>query len=450
MAETPVAVGASAPSRSYRTVVLLLLTLVYVFNFVDRQIIGNISPAIKAEMGFSDAQLGWLKGFAFALFYTIVGIPIAWLADRYSRVRIVTVALAAWSAMTALTGMAQTFTQMALARLGVGIGEAGGSPPSHSMISDLYPKEERASALGIYSLGIPIGIAFSYILAGLLVESFGWRGTLLFLGAAGLVLALVLALVIREPQRGQVDAATADAIKPVGLAESVSTLMRIPAWWAMCLGIAFASFCGYALGAWGIDYVTRLDPSYMPGAPDGNFSELMLWLGLINLVFYGAGTLGGGYVTERLSRRSVSAYGWFPALAILIAGPALIAALYVPSVTAHVALLCIYLVGAGVYLGPSFAAAQTLAPINMRAMSTALFFLILNLIALGGGPTYIGIVSSALAGQHGELVSLRMALTTLAVPFALSIACFLWAARRMPTDWAAAEARNAQAAAATA
>ena len=181
-----------AESKRYRTIVLWLLTLMYVMSFIDRQIIGILSPFIKAEMGFTDGQLGWLKGLAFALLYSIVGIPIAWLADRYSRKKIVTISLIAWSGFTALTGMASSFLHMFLARVGVGIGEAGGSPPSHSIISDLYPKEQRASALGIYSLGIPIGIGFSYILAGALVESFGWRGTLYVLGVVGIGLALSL------------------------------------------------------------------------------------------------------------------------------------------------------------------------------------------------------------------------------------------------------------------
>ena len=169
-------------SKGYRTLVLWLLTLVYIFSFIDRQIIGSLSPAIQADLGFTDWQLGLLKGFGFALLYTTVGIPVAWLADRYSRIKIVTVSLALWSAFTALTGMAGNFIAMLAARTGVGIGEAGGSPPSHSIISDLYPKEQRASALGVYSLGIPIGIAFSYILAGMLVETLGWRGTLIALG----------------------------------------------------------------------------------------------------------------------------------------------------------------------------------------------------------------------------------------------------------------------------
>ena len=195
-------------SKSYRTTVLWLLTLMYVISFIDRQIIGILSPFIKNEMGLTDAQLGWLKGLAFALLYSIVGIPIAWLADRYSRKKIITVSLIAWSGFTALTGMAGSFMQMFLARIGVGIGEAGGSPPSHSIISDLYPKEKRASALGIYSLGIPIGIGFSYLLAGALVEKFGWRGTLYILGVAGILLAVILAIIVKEPKRGQMDGKT--------------------------------------------------------------------------------------------------------------------------------------------------------------------------------------------------------------------------------------------------
>ena len=189
--------------NSNRTLVLWLLTIVYMMNFIDRQIIGIISPAIQAELGFTDSQLGWLKGFAFALLYVLAGIPLAWLADRYNRTKIVAISLTVWSGFTALTGMAGSYMAMLFARIGVGIGEAGGSPPSHSIISDLYPKEKRASALGIYSLGIPLGIGFSYLLAGILIEALGWRGMLKALGVAGVILAIILVLVVREPQRGQ-------------------------------------------------------------------------------------------------------------------------------------------------------------------------------------------------------------------------------------------------------
>ena len=263
-------------SKSYRTTVLWLLTLMYVISFIDRQIIGILSPFIKNEMGLTDAQLGWLKGLAFALLYSIVGIPIAWLADRYSRKKIITVSLSAWSGFTALTGMAGSFMQMFLARIGVGIGEAGGSPPSHSIISDLYPKEKRASALGIYSLGIPIGIGFSYLLAGALVEKFGWRGTLYILGVVGILLAVILAIIVKEPKRGQMDGKNIN-LKTVSISYSITVLSKIPSWWAMCMGIAWVSFGGYAVSAWGVDYIMRFKPEYMPNPDNNKFAWIWCW-----------------------------------------------------------------------------------------------------------------------------------------------------------------------------
>ncbi|MEM7764898.1 MAG: MFS transporter [Pseudomonadota bacterium] len=428
-------------SKRYRTVVLCLLTLAYVFSFIDRQILGALSPSIKADLGFDDQQLGLLKGFAFALLYTTVGIPIAWLADRYSRARIVTVSVAVWSGFTALTGMANSFVTMLLARIGVGIGEAGGSPPSHSILSDLYPKEQRASALGFYSLGIPIGIAFSYILAGLLVRSLGWRGTLIVLGIAGVLLAALIGLIVKEPKRGQMEG-TKTALKPVAIGESIATLARIPSWWAMCMGIAWVSFGGYAVSLWGVDYIVRFKPEYSPLAGNGKFRELMLMLGLIHLIGYGIGTYYGALITEKLAKKNIGAYGWMPGLALVVGVPALMAAFWVDNLYLHLSLVTVYLIAAGVYLGPSFAAAQTLAPINMRAMSTALFFLILNIIALGGGPSWVGWLSQILTEQHGELHALRLAITSLAVPYVVSIIAFLWAAKALPKDWAAADARN--------
>lgn len=423
-----------------RALALWLLTLVYMFNFIDRTILGILSPSIKADLGFTDAQLGWLKGFAFALFYTAVGIPIAWLADRKNRTKIVAVSLAAWSAFTALTGMANTFTSMLLARLGVGIGEAGGSPPSHSIISDMYSKEERTSALGIYSLGIPVGIAFSYILAGEMVAEFGWRGTLYVLGAAGVALAVIVAIFVKEPVRGQMEGKT--DLEPVSFKESLATLMTIPSWWAMCMGIAWVSFGGYAVSNWGIDYLIRFAPEYAAEAGNGKFKILMYKFGVINLVAYGAGTYFGAKLTEKLAKKNLKAYGWVPGIALIVGAPALIAAFWAPTINTHLAFLTVYLVAAGVYLGPSFSVAQTLAPINMRAMSTALFFLILNIIALGGGPTYVGMMSEHLTPAHGETHALRLAMTTLAVPYVISIIAFFVAGQFLPKDWAIAEERN--------
>lgn len=433
--------NAAQVSNGYRTLVLILLTLVYVMSFVDRQIIGILSPFIKAEMGFSDAQLGWLKGFAFALLYCLVGIPIAWLADRYNRTRIVTVSLLFWSAFTALTGMAGNFIHMFLARVGVGIGEAGGSPPAHSIISDLYPKEKRASALGVYSLGIPIGIGFSYILAGELIQAFGWRGTLVCLGIVGIGLAFVLALLVREPKRGQMESGSLD-VAPVSIKDSITTLAKIPSWWAMCMGIAWVSFGGYAVSAWGVDYLLRFKPEYLPSNDPAKFRWLMMWLGLIHLFGYGAGTYFGALITEKLAKKNIAFYGIMPGAVLFIGVPCLIAAYWVQSIPLHLILVTIYLLSAGVYLGPSFAAAQTLAPVNMRAMSTALFFLILNIIALGGGPTLIGYLSDHFAVNHGEVHGLRLAISWLIVPYIFSVIAFFVAAKTLPKDWAIAEARN--------
>ena len=429
--------------NSNRTIILLLLTLVYVFNFIDRQIIGAISPFIKDEFGFNDDMLGLLKGPAFALLYCTVGIPIAWLADRYNRVKIVSASLALWSAFTAFTGMAQSQLAVILARVGVGIGEAGGSPPSHSIISDLYSKEERSSALGVYSLGIPFGIMFAYFAAGLLVARLGWRGTMITLGAAGVLLAIIVFAVVREPKRGamesnEVQNAASDVPMPT-LKETFKTLLTIPSWWAMCLGISFVSFGGYSIANWGIDYVTRWDPSFKEPQ---NYKWLMNNLGVMNGVAYGIGTYGGALLADKLGKKNVGAYGWLPGAVLIIGAPALIYAFWVDNIVMHLILLTVYLVAAGVYLGPSFAIAQTLAPIRMRAMSTALFFFVLNLIALAGGPWITGIISNALTPAHGEVHALRLALTALAIPYTLSIISFFFASRTLPKDWAEAERRN--------
>ena len=221
--------------------VLILLTVVYSFNFIDRQIVGILAPFIQKDLNITNTQLGLLTGTLFALFYTIIAIPIAWLADRYNRVNIVSIALATWSGFTALFGLAGNYLQISLARMGVGIGEAGGSPPSHSIISDLYSKEERASALGVYSMGIPFGLMAAYLVSALLIESSGdavnWRRIFVILGLSGIALALVVRLVIREPKRGSMEMAQVAGVEQTTFLESLKTLLSIPSWWGMCLSL---------------------------------------------------------------------------------------------------------------------------------------------------------------------------------------------------------------------
>jgi len=356
-------------SPHYRTFALLLLTLVYGFNFIDRQIVGILAPFIQADLGLTNTQLGLLIGLAFAFLYTIVGIPIAYFADRMNRRNIVAISLALWSGFTAL------------------IGEAGGSPPSHSIISDMYPKEKRAGALAVYSLGIPVGIMAAYFV--------------------GIGLAVIVRLVIREPRRGAQETSAHATIDPGKFSSNLKTLLSIPSWWFMCFGIAFASFSSYAFIGFQTKFIRLLDPEF-------DFRTVVIVLGIINGVAYTGGTFLGGLIADRWGKNNVSAYGWVPAIAICCATPFAVLAFWINTVPLHLMATTGLLTFLGMYLGPSFAIAQTLAPIHMRAMSTALFFFILNMIALGGGPTIAGILIDVFKSSgYAPLEATRLAMTTI-------------------------------------
>ena len=432
----------TTPSKNYRTFVLILLTVVYGFNFVDRQIVGILAPFIQEDLGLTNTQLGLLSGLLFAAFYTVVAIPIAWLADRYSRVNIISIALATWSGFTALTGLAGNFMQIGLARMGVGIGEAGGSPPSHSIISDMYPKEERAGALGVYSMGIPFGIMAAYFVTAWIIGPsqdettvVDWRKIFVFLGVTGLGLAFIVKLVLREPVRGAMELGQqAEMVKPPFM-DSLKTLLKIPAWWAMCLGIAFGSFASYALSTFHTKYLIALDPSF-------DFQHLIIILGIINGTAYAGGAFFGARLADKWGSKDIRAYGWVPAIAIGLCLPIGVGSFWVPTIELNLLLSTLFLLFVGIYLGPSFAIAQTLAPINMRAMSTALFFFVLNMIALGGGPTFAGWMIDVFKENYNDLESMRYAMSLTFCMFVPSIISFLVVARKLPKDWIAAEKRN--------
>ena len=426
-------------SNGYRNFVLVLLTLVYGFNFIDRQIVGILAPFIQKDLGLTNTEMGLLTGLLFAALYTVVAIPIAWLADRYNRVNILTIALATWSGFTALFGLAGNFFQIGLARMGVGIGEAGGSPASHSIISDLYAKEERAGALGIYSMGIPLGIMAAYFVTASLVgpsgEDVNWRRIFVILGLTGIALAVIVRLVLREPVRGAMEFGNNVDVAQPPFFESLISLLKIPSWWWMCFGIALGSFVSYSFSAWQTKYLLLLDPDF-------NFQNLLLILGVINGTTYAGGTFLGARLADSWGAKNIRAYGWLPAIAISLCLPIGIVSFWFPSVESHLILTTVFLLFMGMYLGPSFAIAQTLAPINQRAMSTALFFFILNLIALGGGPTITGWMIDLFKDTSADLESTRYALTVTCLVFVPSILSFLVVARKIPKDWASAEERN--------
>ena len=427
------------PTKSYRTFVLILLTIVYGFNFIDRQIVGILAPFIQEDLSLTNTELGLLIGLAFAVFYTTVAIPIAWLADRYNRVNILSIALATWSGFTALTGLATNFVQIGLARMGVGIGEAGGSPPSHSIISDMYPKEERASALGVYAMGIPIGVMAAYFVTAALIgtssDDVNWREIFVFLGVSGILLAIIVKLVIREPVRGAMEFNNQREITKPPFVETLKTLLRIPAWWAMCFGIAFGSFVSYSKSAFHTKYLVTLDPSF-------DFQTLVIILGVINGITYAGGAFFGARLADKWGKRDIRAYGWLPAISITLCLPIGIAAWWSPTVEMNLIFTSFFLLFMGIYLGPSFAIAQTLAPIHMRAMSTALFFFILNMIGLGLGPSISGWMIDLFNTNYGNVESIRYAMTVTSLMFIPSIISFLIVAHKLPKDWADAEKNN--------
>ena len=426
-------------NKNYRFFILVLLTIVYGFNFIDRQIVGILAPFIQKDLDLTNTELGLLIGFAFAVFYTTFAIPLAWLADRYNRVNILSIALATWSGFTALTGLANNFFQIVIARMGVGIGEAGGSPPSHSIISDMYSKEERAGALGFYSMGIPIGIMVAYFataaLLGSSTDDVDWRKIFIFLGLTGIALAVLVRLLIREPKRGAMEFDEIVEIEQPPFLDSLRVLLKIPAWWAMCFGIAFGSFASYASAAFHTKFLIALDPTF-------NFQKLVIILGIINGVAYVGGTFFGAKLADIWAQKDIRAYGWLPAIAILLCLPISIGSYWVSSVEMNLIWSALFLVFAGVILGPSFAIAQTLAPIKMRAMSTALFFFILNMIGLGGGPTFAGWLIDVFKENFNELDAMRYAMTVTFCIYIPSLISFFLVSRVLPKDWENAEKLN--------
>lgn len=426
MPEAPDGVSRSGVARgsAYSLYVLILLTLVYITNFVDRIVLGILVGPIKAELHLSDSQLGLLGGTAFALFYTALGIPVGWWADRTSRVRIMTAALLCWSLFTALTGAAGSFLTLFLARLGVGVGEAGGVAPAYALITDYFRPTWRARALGFFSLGVPIGSALGYLLGGYLTTAFTWRAAFLWLGGAGLMIAPLFLLTVREPERGGLDAAVATRAPPWVLVWR--TLAAKPAFWLLSLGAGCGSLMGYGLLFWLPSFFVRSDGMTVLAA-----SRL---LGAL-LLFGGVpGILLGAYLADRVGLRDLRAYARVPAWAFLCVVPCY--ALGTGLSMGPLAFAC-FLVPAAlqlVWLGPVITAIQQLVPAGMRALASAIFLFINNLLGLGLGALIIGFASDRLAARFGS-ASLRYAIVGGTVFYVLAAGLLLAAARRLPRDF---------------
>ncbi len=421
-------------SPKYRAYVLGMLVVVYVFNFLDRQIVTILAEPIKLDLGLSDTQIGLMTGLAFAIFYTVLGIPIARLADRANRVTIISVALTIWSGMTAVCGAAQNFAQMLAARIGVGIGEAGCSPPAHSLIADYFPPEKRATALSIYALGIPIGSILGLLAGGWIAEFWGWRTAFLVVGIPGVLLAVLVKLSIREPIRGMSDpAALQNKSSQPALRETLSVLLRNRTMAHLALGGALTSFVGYGLGQW--------LPAYFIRIHEMGIAETATYIGLVLGVASAIGTLLGGALADRLSKFDLRMYTWLPGAGVLLAFPFYLLAMLQDNPYTAIAILALPSALNSLWLGPAFGTIQNLAPTQMRAMASAVLLFVLNIIGLGFGPFLVGVLSDLLTGSFGQ-EALRYAIIFATVAYFWAGSHFLLASKTIREDIAAANART--------
>lgn len=403
----------------YPLLVLGVLIVAYTFNFLDRQILGILAGSIKKDLGLTDSQLGLMGGLAFALFYTGLGVPIAWLADRWSRTWIMTWALGLWSAFTAACGLATGFWPLFLCRMGVGVGEAGGVAPAYSLISDYFPKEQRARALAAYSFGIPLGSALGILFGGLIARFIDWRAAFFIVGLAGLALAPVFRLVVKEPPR----LAQAPTPKTSG---GIGLLLRKPSFWLISLAASASSVCGYGVAFW--------LPSFFERSLGMGLVDRSLFLGSITLIGGMAGVWGGGWLADRLGAKRKAAYLLVPAAAFLLALPCFFFAV---GASALPLVFVLFLIPQGlnlVWLGPVITAVQHLVPAAQRSTASACFLFINNLIGLGLGTWYFGAVSDALTPRFGA-EALRYAIYSGLGFYIVSALLFTVAAFRLHRDW---------------
>jgi MFS family permease len=396
------------------------LLLAYVFNFLDRQILGILAQPIKDDLHLTDTQFGAIGGLAFALLYSVLGVPLALLADRTSRSWVISTSLAVWSGFTALCGTATGYWQLFLFRLGVGVGEAGGVAPSYALIADYFPPERRARALAIFSLGVPLGLACGTLIGAYLATWIDWRAAFLVMGIAGILLAPILKYFVRDLPR------KAAASEAVPLMKVFPIIARKPAFWLMAFAASMSSLCGYGLALWTPSVLIR---SYgLDLIQTGNFFASLLLIGGCTGVF------AGGWLADRLGLMDRSWYARLPAIAWLITAPFFVAGLLVPSLWVAWPLLLIPNALNILWLGPVTTAVQHLVEPRMRATASASFLLINNFIGLGVGPLLIGRVSDLLKHSYGA-ESLRYAAVGCTAFYLLASLLMFLAATRLKRDW---------------
>ena len=378
-------------------VTLWILLIVYIFNFIDRQIVNILAEPIRLELGLSDTQIGLMTGLAFALFYTILGLPIARFSDRSTTNRpwLIGGALAIWSAMTALCGLAQNFIQLLLARIGVGVGEAGCTPPAHSLIADMVEPSKRSSALAFYALGIPIGTLLGMLIGGLLADSVGWRNAFLIVGLPGIALAVVVFTYLKDPRRtGMMQAGTQQSAEQMPMKAALKAMFSSRAFVLLVAAGSAAAFLAYGKVTWITIFFQRTH-GLTPG-------ETGLWFGLVNGGAGIAGTVLGGYIADRWGAKNRRHVLTAPAVGMVVTIPFALLAFMTDNWLLALFLLIVPTICNSLYYGPTYSSVQGLVPLRARAIAAAVLLFFQNLIGLGLGPLFFGMMSDLLQPVYGE------------------------------------------------
>lgn len=416
--------GTIAPEDTtprYRAAVLAMLLLVYTFNFLDRQILGILAVPIKADLGLTDSQLGLLGGLAFAVLYSTLAIPLALLADRTNRTWVITISLVVWSGFTALCGLATNFVQLLIYRIGVGVGEAGGVAPSYATIADYFPPHQRARALAIYSLGIPIGLASGVLFGAWIAATVDWRAAFIVIGLAGVVIAPFFRMIVKEPRRVK-PAAGAPKV-PMGAVFGILAKKR--SFWLLAFAASMSSLCGYGLAFWTSSLLVR--------SFGFTLIETSWFFGSLLLIGGVAGVFAGGWLADRLGGDKAN-YARLPAYAWLMSAPLFALGFLSENPVWAWALLLIPNGLNILWLGPLTTAVQHLVPPSMRATASASFLLINNLIGLGLGSWSIGILSDQLTPAYGD-EALRYAMVAATGFYFVATALALLGAKSLRKDW---------------
>lgn len=386
----------------YPYVVVLILGLVYTFNYLDRQIVAILAESIKADLALSDTQIGMLSGLMFALFYTAFGIPIAWLADRMNRVKIVAAACLLWSLFSGMCGLAQNFTHLVLARIGVGIGEAGGASPSMSIISDYFPPHKRGGAIGLFSLGVPLGATIGVAFGAWVAAHYGWRIAFIAVAAPGVLLSVLLLLLVREPKRGRYDPVKEMEAKPASLKECLNTYRRTPTLSLMLLAAGTYSFVFNAFGAWA--------PALLMRAKGATMADISVWYSVVFGLAMAVGMFASGFLADRFAQRRPSAYATLPAVALAIGVPFFVAGVMADTWPVALALLAVPMGMNMMFVAPGFAIIQNVAPANQRATASAILMFVNNLVGMGLGPLFVGMLSQHYSADMDAAAALTRAM----------------------------------------